>query len=172
VDPVGQRDQTDMTDGGSAAARQEQGNPRGQPGSSRASRSADSRCRTSNSTTPPQPGSCYAPTDRRASAAATTASTRRTGPTVYTWPRPGFGPAGEAGHTAVVFAVGDGDAASMDCLLSIDFLPDGRLLIVSTVDRRVLRRELDGDLLRTLTLRLCRSSPGTNSSLMRPVART
>jgi len=35
--------------------------------------------------------------------------------------------------------------------MCIDFLPDGRLLVVDSAQRRLLRRERDGSVSRTLT---------------------
>src|SRR3954451_16114197 len=50
-----------------------------------------------------------------------------------------------------VFSIASGSAPLVEAEVSsfpmcIDFLPDGRLLVVSSADRRVLRREPDGSL--------------------------
>ena len=47
--------------------------------------------------------------------------------------------------------------------MCIDFLPDGRLLVVDSAHRRLLRREPDGSLVTQADLSGCRSSHGTTS---------
>jgi len=47
--------------------------------------------------------------------------------------------------------------------MCIDFLPDGRLLVVSSADRHVLRREPDGSLVPHADLAPVSTKPGTTS---------